>query len=71
MDYEVMRLECLKLATAQGLKGEEAIRAADLMMKFARDRPLLDKISDSAPKARAVGRDGELEKPFKDYLSKE
>lgn len=43
MDYEVMRLECLKLATQQGLKGEEAIKAAERMMKFAREGTLIDK----------------------------
>lgn len=43
MDYEIMRLECLKLATQQGLKGEDAIRSAERMMKFAREGSLLDK----------------------------
>jgi len=43
MDYEIMRLECLKLATAQGLKGETAVEAARAMMQFAREGSLLDK----------------------------
>ena len=43
MDYEVMRLECLKLATAQGLKGDEAIAAAAKMIAFAREGSLIDK----------------------------
>ena len=38
MDYEMMRLKCLELATAQGLKGDEALKAADKMLKFCRDR---------------------------------
>jgi hypothetical protein len=43
MDYEIMRLECLRLATAQGLKGETAVDAAQAMMQFVRENPLLDK----------------------------
>lgn len=41
-----MRLECLKIATQQNLKGDEAIAAAEKMMKFAREGSLLDKAFD-------------------------
>lgn len=68
MDYEVMRLKMLELATQQGFKGDEAIRAAESMMRFAKegtkDKP------EVMPQARVVGRDGNLEAPFKDYLAK-
>jgi len=40
-----MRLECLKLATQQGLKGEEAIQAASRMMQFAQEGDLATKRS--------------------------
>jgi hypothetical protein len=43
MDYEIMRLECLRLATGQGLKGETAVEAARSMMQFVREGSLLDK----------------------------
>jgi len=43
MDYEMIRLECLKLATAQGIKGEAAFEAARAMMQFVREGSLLDK----------------------------
>ena len=68
MDYESMRLKCLEMATAQGLKGDEAIRAAEKMMKFAREGSLIEKAygpgSDriETPMA-AIHR----EPPFKDY----
>lgn len=42
MDYELMRLECLRLATQQGLKGDEAIKAAERMMKFCKTQSLVD-----------------------------
>lgn len=37
-----MRIKCLELATAQGLKGAEAIKAAAAMMNFAREGSILD-----------------------------
>lgn len=60
MDYETMRLKCLELATQQGLKGDEAIRAAERMVKFCRDQSLADKIE--TPKATIY-----REPPFSDY----
>tara|TARA_R110000822_G_scaffold21722_7_gene68721 strand:- start:216 stop:452 length:237 start_codon:yes stop_codon:yes gene_type:complete len=44
MDYEIMRLKCLEMAVAQGLKGDEARAEADRMIKFAREGSLLDKV---------------------------
>ena len=44
MDYEIMRLECLRLAYAAGLRGPEAVAEAERMMKFAREGSLLDKV---------------------------
>ena len=48
MDYEIMRLECLKLAYAAGLRGPEAVAEAERMMKFAREGSLLDKVHGRA-----------------------
>ena len=62
-----MRLECLKLATAQGLKGDDAIAAADRMLKFARSG---ETNIVGQGRAKVVGRDGDMEKPFKDYIIK-
>jgi len=76
MDHELMRLKCLEMAMAQGLKGDEARAEAERMMQFARECSLLDKAygikpGASVPKARAVGRDGEFEKPFRDYIARD
>lgn len=68
MDYETMRLECLRLATQQGLKGDEAIAAAAKMMKFSQHG---ETNSVGGGKAKVIGRDGEMEKPFKDYLQRD
>lgn len=62
MDYEIMRLECLKAAYAAGLKGQTAIDEAERMFRFARyGKDPLDN-----GKVRVVGKDGDL--PFKDYV---
>jgi hypothetical protein len=68
MDYETMRLECLRLATQQGLKGDEAIAAAERMMKFARSG---ETNLVGGGKAKVVGRDSDMDKPFKDYLQRD
>lgn len=65
MDHNALMLECLKLATEQGYKGEEARHEARKMFNQITGR------SDDAvpaPKARVVGRDGDMEPPFKDYV---
>lgn len=70
MDYEEMKLECLRLAIESGAKGSEAI---DLAKKFydhcrGRGEGALKTISDDlvgGGKARVVGKDGDV--PFKDY----
>lgn len=68
MDHEEMKLECLRLAVEAGHKGEEAIKMADRFYAHCRGRT--DPVRPES-KARVVGRDTDLEKPFKDYLSKD
>jgi hypothetical protein len=68
MDHEMMRLRCLELAMSEGLKGHDATRRAAELFEFLRSgtTPTADK--PPPPPARVVGRDGDLEGPFKDYL---
>lgn len=56
MDYEVIRLECLKIAAAQGLKGADALKEAERMMKFIREGKVVE--------ADAPAKPG----PFTDYV---
>lgn len=67
MDYEVMKLECLKLAVAAGHRGDDAIKMAERYYNHCRDRSP----SQDGAKARVVGMDSDFEKPFKDYLAKD
>lgn len=66
MDDEMLMLKCLELAVSQGMKGDEARNEAKRMFNQIKGR---SGDGETVPKARAVGRDGNLEKPFKDYLS--
>lgn len=73
MDYEEMKLECLRLAVEAGHKGAEAIDMARKFYDHCRGRgdgdPLIP--GGLTPRARVVGRDTDFEKPFKDYLTKD
>lgn len=65
MDDEMLKLKCLELATQQGMKGDLARDEADRM--FAQIKGRSDPHNPNA-KARVVGVDGKLEKPFDDYV---
>lgn len=72
MDDELLKLECLKAAQNEGLKGKEADRRALEIFNMLKGRNQGDSAkAGSVPQAKVVGRDGDLEKPFKDYLSKD
>lgn len=72
MDDEQLRLECLKLAHGDA-------KEAERMFSFIKRRGEFSSGAlkgyappkDEETKARVVGRDGNLEKPFKDYLRKD
>ena len=70
MDHEMMMLECLKLATAQGLKGDDARAEAQRMLNQIRGRSAESVPHGNALKAKIVGRDGDLDPPFSDYVRK-
>lgn len=63
MDYEEMKLECLRLAIQSGAKGTEAIALARQFYDHCRGRNENDLVGGG--KARVVGKDGDH--PFKDY----
>lgn len=71
MDDDLLRLECLRLA------GGDPTIAGDLFdfIKRRGKYSITDAIAEAPPatepKARVVGRDGKLEKPFDDYLREE
>jgi hypothetical protein len=67
MDYEIMQLECLKIAASQGFKGRELISEADRMYNHIRGRGAPVVQND---KVRVVGRDGDIDPkhPFSDYV---
>lgn len=75
MDHETLRLECMKLAREEGLSGKDVIARAQEIFDFLRygadSATEARKLVAGAPIARAVGKDGEFEKPFKDYLRSE
>lgn len=77
MDHETMRLECMKMAQAEGLTGKALDDRAHYLFMCARygreeaDRLMKPTPAASAPKANVVGRDGDLDKPFKDYLERD
>ncbi len=71
MDHEMMMLECLKLATAQGFKRDEARDEAQRMLNQILGRKTDGGLPHgNALKAKVVGRDGDLDPPFSDYVRK-
>lgn len=62
MDDELLKLECLKLATTQGFKSSEARFEADRMFNLIKGRSTGE---IGGGKARVVGKDNDI--PFKDY----
>jgi hypothetical protein len=63
MDDEHLKLECLKLSDGDIKKAQERfdwIKGRNQGQGLTGEAP--------APQAKVVGRDGDLEKPFKDYL---
>jgi hypothetical protein len=73
MDDELLRLECLKRAQDQGLTGDAARSEADHIFNWLKGRtpslPLEQgSVTIGGGKARVVGRDGDLDSPFKDYV---
>lgn len=65
MDDELLKLECLKLATAQGNKDKAARDEAQRMFNQIKGRSNSDDDLVGGGKARVVGKDSEI--PFKDY----
>lgn len=67
MDYEEMKLECLRLAIDSGATGAEVLALAAKFFDHCRGRGEGD--ITVIPRARVVGMDSNLERPFKDYLT--
>ena len=80
--HEEIMMECLRLATQQGLKGDEARAEADKMFANITGRSLDDirgrRIKHQNPvdwgpsRAQVVGRDKDIDPdhPFSDYVKK-
>lgn len=66
MDDELLKLECLKRAQEEGLKGQAARDEAQRIFNWSKGRS--ENAAPAPSKARVVGRDGQLEPPFDDYL---
>lgn len=61
MDDEVLKLECLKLATQQGLRDEAAREEARKMFNQIKGRSEgYGAPQTETPKAKIVGKDGDL-----------
>lgn len=63
MDYEEMKLECLRLAIGAGATGEDVMKLADKFYNHCRGRDGNDFVGGG--KARVVGKDNDI--PFRDY----
>lgn len=81
MDHEDMRLRTLEIARAENLTGDALTDRARLLYEIARygedeaRRLLKERDLDrdrgqrrARPIARAVGKNGDIEQPFRDYL---
>jgi len=71
MDDELLRLECLRLCDNDPVKAQDRFDFLKGRGKYSSGA--LKGVAPPAAesKARVVGRDGDLEKPFKDYLRDE
>lgn len=72
MDHSQIMMECLRLASVQGLKGQEARDEAAKMFSQVTGRSYRSVIGEplqatTPPKAEVVGKDGDIPK-FQDYL---
>lgn len=75
MNHDDIMIECLSMATSQGLKGSEARDEAAKMFALITGRTYESVIgtrlqTTTPPKAEVVGRDGTIPK-FQDYLKDE
>ncbi len=68
MDYEEMKLECLRLAVDAGHKGDDAIAMAKRFYDHCRDHNQNAPLSNA--KLTVHGRDGDLGK-FTDYVKRD
>lgn len=66
MDHNLLMLECLKLATNQGFKGADARKEAQTMFNQILGRSTGEELQND--KVKVVGRDGDIDPKFKDYL---
>ena len=66
MDDELLKLECLKRAQEQGLTGDAAREEAERIFNWLKGRQKTDLIGGG--KARVVGKDGDIDSRFKDYV---
>jgi hypothetical protein len=69
MDDELLKLECVKVAQAEGLKGSDLTKRAKEIFDFLKGRNQGDALkAQPVPQAKVVGKDGDLDDKFKDYL---
>lgn len=75
MDHDTLMLKCLELATQQNFAGEQARNEAAKMFAQITGRSLEEvqrnartQVGSGSARADVVGKDGKLDKPFKDYL---
>lgn len=68
MDDEQLRLECLKLCDNDPVKAADRFDFIKRRGKYSAGALKGEAPPAENAKARVVGRDGDLEKPFKDYL---
>lgn len=71
MDDDLLRLECLKLADGDPGRAADLFDFIKRRGKYSISGTLAEAPPATEPKARVVGRDGKLEKPFDDYLRDE
>jgi hypothetical protein len=72
MNHEELMMDCIRQASIQGLRGQEARDEAAKMFALITGRSYQSVIGQpmqttTPPKAEVVGRDGEIPK-FQDYL---
>lgn len=78
MDHDTLMLKCLELATMQQMAGDQARTEAAKMFAQITGRSVEEvmrntrtQIGSGNARADVVGKDGDLDKPFKDYLKGE
>lgn len=75
MDHDTLMLKCIEQATIQGFKGQEARDEAAKMFAQITGRSLEEvqrntrtQIGSGSTRADVVGKDGKIDRPFRDYL---